>query len=717
MEGAYPKLRAPLRLRLDQSNNMSDLVSYTRHDNVAVLTVDNPPVNALSPGVPEGLKAGVERALADANVRAIVLIGAGKTFIAGADIREFGKPSGDLVGRELGLALRVLEDSSKPVVVAIHGTALGGGLETAMAGHYRVIAPTAQVGQPEVKLGLIPGAGGTQRLPRLAGIAKAVEMCAFGSPIDAPDAVASGIADKMIEGDLLTGALTFAREVAAKPIVKTSDKSGKLRDPDPAIFSAARDQARKKLRGQSAPLAAIEAIEASTRLPFNEGMRLEARLFEECRQSTQSKAMIHAFFGERTVGKVPGIPPETKIYPIHRAAIVGAGTMGGGIAMCFADAGIPVAAKETYPDALERGMNTIRANYARMTTNGRISQAVMDQRISRITGQLDYAGFDKADIVIEAVFENMAIKKQVFKELDAIAKADCVLATNTSSLDIDEIATATSRPGMVLGVHFFSPANIMRLVEVVRGEDTSREVLATAMALAKKLGKIGVVAGNRYGFIGNRMMQAYVREAKFLLEEGASVETVNGALYEFGMAMGPFAMEDQVGLDVMQHIDEEAKRFEKPGIRRPLVLARLIEAGRLGVKNGKGWSKYDESRKASPDLEVAALIKSVSKDAGIALRAIGKEEVVDRCIFALVNEGARILEEGIALRAVDIDIVYLTGYGFPNWRGGPMFYADTVGLKNVVARIEEFCASHGADLWTPAPLLKRLALEGKTFHT
>jgi len=696
---------------------MSDLVSYTRHDGVAVLTVDNPPVNALSPGVPEGLKAGVDRALADADAGAIVLIGAGKTFIAGADIREFGKPSGDRVGRELGLALRALEDCPKPVVVAIHGTALGGGLETAMAGHYRVIAPTAQVGQPEVKLGLIPGAGGTQRLPRLAGIAKALEMCAFGAPIKAQEAVASGIADKIIEGDLLAGALEFAREVAAKPIARTRDRLDKLRDADPTFFAAARDQVRKKLRGQNAPIAAIDAIEASTRLPFAEGMQFEARLFEECRQSTQSKALIHAFFGERTVGKVPDIPPETKTYTINRAAIVGAGTMGGGIAMCFADAGIPVVVKETHPDALDRGMITIRANYARMAASGRISQAVMDQRIARITGRLDYAGFDEADIIVEAVFENMAIKQQVFAELDGIAKPDCILATNTSSLDIDEIAATTSRPRIVLGVHFFSPANIMRLVEVVRGKETSKEVLATAMALAKKLGKIGVVAGNRYGFIGNRMMQAYVREAKFLLEEGASVEAVNGALYEFGMAMGPFAMEDQVGLDVMEHIDEEAKRFEKPGTRRPLVLARMIEAGRLGVKNGKGWSKYDEARKASPDAEVAALVENTSKDVGITRRAIGNEEIVDRCIFALVNEGARILEEGVALRAVDIDIVYLTGYGFPNWRGGPMFYADTVGLKNVVARIEEFAASHSTDLWTPAPLLKRLANEGKTFHS
>lgn len=696
---------------------MSDLVQYTREQDIAVLTVNNPPVNALSPGVPDGIHEGIDRALADADVRAIVLIGAGKTFIAGADIREFGKPSGDQVGRQLAAALQSIENSAKPVIVAIHGTAFGGGLETALAAHYRLIAPSAQVGQPEVKLGLIPGAGGTQRLPRLAGVAKAVEMCAFGAPVKAQDALASGIADKIVDGDLLAGALAFAREIASKPTIKTRDRNDKLHGADPALFAAARDQARKKLRGQNAPLAAVDAIEAATRLSFEEGMRFEARLFEECRQSTQSKAMIHAFFGERTVGKVPDIPADTKTYPIKRAAIVGAGTMGGGIAMCFADAGIPVLLKETHPDALDRGMNAICANYERMVAGGRISRPIMDQRVGCITGQLDYKGFADADIVVEAVFENIGIKKQVFAELDAIAKPQCILATNTSALDIDEIAAVTSRAHMVLGVHFFSPANIMRLVEVVRGKATSKEVLATAMALAKKLGKIGVVAGNSYGFIGNRMMQAYVREAKFLLEEGASVEQVNAALYDFGMAMGPFAMEDQVGLDVMHHIDEEARRFEKSGIRRPLVLARMIAAGHLGVKNGRGWSKYDELRKASADPAVTALIEEASRDAGIARRSIAKDEIVDRCILALVNESARILEEGVALRSVDIDIVYLTGYGFPAWRGGPMFYADTVGLNEIVKRIEEFGARLGAELWTPAPLLKRLAGQGKTFHS
>ncbi|MEQ1948486.1 MAG: 3-hydroxyacyl-CoA dehydrogenase NAD-binding domain-containing protein [Bryobacteraceae bacterium] len=696
---------------------MSELVSYARHEDVAVLTVDNPPVNAMSSGVPEGIHAGVERAADDGEVRAIVLIGAGKTFIAGADIREFNSPRGPEVGRALARALDALENSKKPVVVAIHGTALGGGLETAMACHYRVIAPSAQVGQPEVKLGLIPGAGGTQRLPRLAGVAKAVEMCAFGAPIKAADAMASGIADKILEGDLLVAALAFAREIAEKPLVRTRDRDEKLRDVDAAVFSAAREQAKKKLRGQTAPLAAIEAVEAATRLSFDEGMQFEARLFEECRQSMQSKAMIHAFFGERTVSKVPDVPADTKTYAIQRAAIVGAGTMGGGIAMCFADAGIPVIVKETQQAALDRGLTAIRSNYARTVAGGRISQAVMDERMARITGQLDYAGFENADIVIEAVFENMAVKKQVFAEIDALAKQGCILATNTSSLDIDEIAATTSRPSMVLGVHFFSPANLMRLVEVVRGKETGREVLATAMALTKKLGKIGVVSGNCYGFIGNRMMQAYVREAKFLLEEGATVEAVNGAIYEFGMAMGPFAMEDSVGLDVMHHIDIEAKRLETPDVRRPIVLERMIEVGRLGIKNGKGWSKYDEAKKASPDPDVAALIEKASKDAGITRREIGKEEIIDRCLFALVNEGARILEEGIALRAVDIDIVYLTGYGFPAWRGGPMFYADTVGLKTVLARMEEFGAQFGTDWWTPAPLLKRLAEEAKGFHS
>jgi 3-hydroxyacyl-CoA dehydrogenase len=694
---------------------MNELVRFERHGDVAVVTIDNPPVNALSPGVPEGLKAAVESANTEPEVRAVVVIGSGRTFIAGADVHQFEKT---LDGGYLGTlwdCIRVIEDSPKPVVIAIHGTALGGGLEVAMAGHYRVIAPGAQVGQPEVKLGLIPGAGGTQRLPRLAGISKAVEMCAFGTPIGAKEALALGIADRIIEGDLLAGAIEFARGIADQPVRRTRDRNEKLAGTDPAIFTAARDQARRKLRGQTAPLAAIDAVEAASRLAFEEGFQREAELFADCLRSTQAKALIHAFFAERAVTKIPGIPNGTKPYEIRRAAIVGAGTMGGGIAMAFANAGIPVIIKETSQAALDRGINTVRRNYASALKSGRMTEDAMNQRLALLTPQLTFNGFEQADIIVEAVFENLGVKQQVFAEIDAVAKPDCVLATNTSSLNIDEIAAATRRPEMVIGLHFFSPANIMRLVEIVRGKSTRPEVTATAAALTKKLGKLGVLAGNCRGFIGNRMINVYGREAQFLVEEGASVEQVNQALYDFGMAMGPLAMYDLVGNDVMWNIEEESRALEAPGTRRPLVLQQLCESGRLGQKSGKGWSKYDENRKPSPDPEVAALIEKTAREAGMERRAIAPQEIVDRCIFALVNEGARILEEGMALRASDIDVVYMTGYGFPAWRGGPMFYADTVGLKNVVAKIDEFARRHGPALWSPAPLLKRLSETGGTF--
>jgi len=593
-----------------------------------------------------------------------------------------------------------------------------------MAAHYRLMAATAQIGQPEVKIGLIPGAGGTQRLPRLAGIAKAVEMCAFGGSIGAKDAQAAGIADRVIdsknEADLLEAALAFAREIAGAPIPRTRERVQKLVGADPEVFKAARDQARKKMRGQPAPLAAIDAVEAASKLPFSEGLRYEAELFERCRVSNESKSLIHAFFGERAVSKIPDVPASTQARSIERVAIVGAGTMGGGIAMVFADAGFPVVIRETTAEALDRGMNTIRANYARALKSGRLTEDLMMQRVGRIQGQLSYDGFENADLAIEAVFESIEVKKQVFRDLDRVAKRGCILATNTSSLDVDEIAAATSRPESVVGVHFFSPANLMRLVEIVRGKATGVDVLATAMTLAKKLGKISVLSANRFGFIGNRIMMPYAREAQLLLEEGASIEDVNSALVDFGMAMGPLAMYDQVGLDVALHVEIEARRFEKqPGLlerRRPLVMERLVAMGRLGQKSGAGFAKFDENRKPVPDPEVAELIEICAKEAGIQRRNISKHEIVDRCILAMVNEGARVLEEGVALRAVDIDVVYMTGYGFPSWRGGPMFYADTLGLKHVLARIREFEKQHGSALWAPAPLLERYAAEGRGFN-
>ncbi|SPE30870.1 3-hydroxyacyl-CoA dehydrogenase and enoyl-CoA hydratase/carnithine racemase [Candidatus Sulfopaludibacter sp. SbA6] len=699
---------------------MNELVILSHEGDVAVVTISNPPVNALSPGVPEGIRRSIAVAANDPAAVAIVVIGAGRTFIAGADIREFGKVvSGEKPRFTLLPMLLEIEDCPKPVVMAIHGTAFGGGMEVAMAGHYRVLAPSAQVGQPEVKLGIIPGAAGTQRLPRLAGVARAVEMCAFGEPIGAREALALGIADRIIEGDLegdlLAGAVAFAREVTGKPCPKTREREDKLRDVDPAIFARAREQARKTKRGQTAPLAAIEAVEAATRLPFHEGCAREAELFGECLYSTQSKALIHAFFAERAVSKIPDVPKDTPVLEIRRAAVIGAGTMGGGITMNYANAGIPVIVKEAGQEALDRGMAIIRKNYAGSVKRGKLSQSAMDQRMALITPQLTHDGFEQADIIAEAVFEGMALKKQVFAEIDAIAKPGCILASNTSYLDIDEIASVTRRPEMVLGHHYFSPANVMRLLEIVRGRATSKEVLATSMALAKRLNKVGVLAGNARGFIGNRMLMPYLREAQFLVEEGAAVEDVNQALYDFGMAMGPLAMSDLAGLDVGWRIRKEFRHLEKPGVRVPLVADQLCEMGRFGQKAGRGWSLYDENRQPSHDAETAALIERSAREAGIERRAISTKEILDRCLFALVNEGARLLGEGVALRAADVDIVYLNGYGFPAWRGGPMFYADTVGLKAVLARVEEFRGRHGADLWPPAPLLTRLAESGATF--
>jgi 3-hydroxyacyl-CoA dehydrogenase len=696
---------------------MAELVRLTRQDDIAVITIDNPPVNALSPGIPEGIEGLLHEAVEDSQVRAIVVVGAGKTFIAGADIREFAKiVSGERPRLSLYPFLLTIEDCPKTVVMAIHGAAFGGGLETAMAGHYRVIAPDAQVGQPEVKLGLIPGAGGTQRLPRLAGVAKAVEMCAGGQPIPAREAVELGIADRLIEGALLEGAIAFAREAATKPVRKTRDRNEKLSGAPPALFAMAREKARKMGRGMTAPLAAIDAVEAATRLTFDEGCRRETELFDECLYSSQSRALIHAFFGERAVAKIPGLPKDIKPAEIGHAAVIGAGTMGGGIAMTFANAGIPVIVKETAAEALERGMDIIRGNYWKSAAKGRLSQSDAEQRLARITPQLSYEGFNEADIIVEAVFENTAVKKQVFAEIGKIAKPGCILASNTSSLDIDEIASAAAHPDMVIGTHFFSPAHVMRLLEVVRGRETAPRVIATAMALGRKLGKVAVLAGNCPGFIGNRMVGPYLREAQFLVEEGASVEQVNQALYGFGMAMGPLAMDDLAGLDIGWAIRKEFARFDKPGVRRPRLPDLLCELRRFGQKSGRGWSLYDADRKPSPDPEVAALAEKTASEAGIPRRTILDEEIVDRCIYTLVNEGARILEDGIALRAVDIDITYIYGYGFPAWRGGPMFYADTIGLDNVLMRIQELEHRHGSDLWSPAPLLERLVREGQTFE-
>jgi 3-hydroxyacyl-CoA dehydrogenase len=697
---------------------MSDLVQFSKNNGIAIITINNPPVNALSPGVPEGILEAIENIDKDDSIDAAVLIGGGRTFVAGADIKEFGKMTSGTRVRGAGMLPMLLriEDCRKPIVMAIHGTAFGGGLELAMAGHYRVSVASAQVGQPEVKLGIIPGAGGTQRLPRLAGVAAAVEMCADGKPISAEQALKFGIVDRLIDGDLLTGALAFAREVAGKSAPKTRERNKKLGTPEQnaPIFAAARETARKKQRGLTAPLAAIESIEAAVNLPFDKGCEVEQKLFAECLFSDQSKALIHVFFGEREVAKIPDIPKETSLIPINSVAVVGAGTMGGGIAMVLANAGISVLLKEADQSALDRGIATIQKNYASSVKRGRFTQQFMDDCLKRIQPTLSFDGFSNVDLVIEAVFEGMALKKEVFKELDRVCKPGAILASNTSTLSIDEIASSTARPEFVIGTHFFSPANVMRLLEVVRGKSTSKEVIATCMQLSKKLGKVAVLVGNCMGFVGNRMFGPYRREAQFLVEEGASVEAVDNALYEFGMAMGPLATGDLAGLDVGWRIRKEYRRLQKPGIRQPFSEDKLCELGRYGQKTGSGWYKYDEQRRSASDPEVARLIAGWVADAGIPQRAIGSDEIADRCLFALVNEGARILEEGFALRAVDIDIIYLNGYGFPAYRGGPMWYADTVGLKKVYERVCEFHKQHG-ESWAPAPLLKQLAGQGKTF--
>jgi len=698
---------------------MSDLVRYSTEQRIAVLTINNPPVNALSVGVPEGIEQGLQRALADDSIRGVVLMGSGKTFIAGADIHELGRmAAGELpLTDSLTRVLTALEESPKPVVAALHGTALGGGLETAMACHWRLAVPTARVGQPEVKLGLIPGAGGTQRLPRLCGIARAAEICASGRMVSAAEALELGILDQLVEGDLLAGALTFALRQAAsgQPPRKVRDLCDRLGDGQEN--DAALEQLQKKLatrsRGMTAPLRCIEAVRLAGTVSFAEGLKREGTIFRECLHSDQSRALIHLFFGLRAAAKIPGLDKATPIRTIERAAVIGAGTMGTGIAMAYLNAGIPVVLKEIGPEPLQRGVERIRSTYQKSCAKGRLSAAQVEALLARLTPTTDYGDLATADILVEAVFEGMELKKQVFAELDAAARPGAILATNTSTLDIDQIAAATGRPEDVIGHHFFSPANIMKLLEVVRGRRTSDTVIATSMALARRLKKVAVLVGNCFGFLGNRMFEPYLREAQFLLEEGATVAQVDRALYEFGMAMGPLAVSDLAGIDVSWRIREEIKDSIPAGVRQPLVLPKLYELGRYGQKTAAGWYRYD-GRTPVADPEVERLIEQTATAAGIQRRAIDDQEIVERLIYALVNEGARALADRIALRSADIDITYVHGYGFPSWRGGPMKHADLTGLAKVAQRVEQFHQQHGS-LWQPAPLLLQLADSGGTF--
>jgi 3-hydroxyacyl-CoA dehydrogenase len=701
----------------------SDPVVVTENeDGVAIVKIDNPPVNSLGSGVPEGIEEAIRAAEADADVRAIVVMGAGRTFVAGADIKQledlaWGRGTGAPNIHEL---LQKIENCTKPIVMAIHGTALGGGLELAMAGHARIAVRSARIGQPEVTLGIIPGAEGTQRLPRLTGVEKAIEMCVTGKLLSAPDALEAGVIDSIVDGDLRTDAIAYARHIAevGGPYRQTRQQSVVVRHSSSLedALRAGEELARKVKRNQIAPLKAVEAIRSAAILPFEEGCARERQLFHECVSSDQCRALIYGFFAERAATKVPGLDKQTTPSPIAHVVVLGAGTMGRGIAAACANAGLNVALLDSHQEALDRAMLAIRKNYDSSVQRGRLTTAMAAERLDRIRPRLDYQELETADLVIEAVFEDLDLKRSIFRELDGALRPDCILASNTSTLNIDELARATGRPDCVLGLHFFSPAHVMLLLEIVRGQATSTQVLATALAFAKRLSKVGVVVGNCPGFVGNRLMFPYMYAAQFLLEEGATPEQVDHALQSFGMAMGIFAVEDMAGLDVAWRVRRELHQFSTPGQRKPLVADVLCEKGRFGQKSGKGWYTYGQDGKPTPDPEVLDLTRSLSRAAAIPQRQFSDDEIVERTLYGLINEGARVLEEGIVQRASDIDVIYLNGYGFPGWRGGPMFYADSVGLKRIVDRMSNFEHEFGAR-WEVSPLLRQLAETGRTFRS
>jgi 3-hydroxyacyl-CoA dehydrogenase len=685
-------------------------VSLDRRGRVAVLTVDNPPVNALSHHVRLGLRDGLRQAIADAGADAVVIACAGRTFIAGADITEFGKPPQEPI---LWHVLEVIEQSPKPVVAAIHGTALGGGLEVALACHWRVGVRTARLGLPEVKLGLLPGAGGTQRLPRLVGVEKALQMIVSGEPIGAEEAHRLGLLDEIVEGDLTAGAVAFAERVVAerRPLRKVRDIEDRIAAARgrPEIFTEFRKSVARQTRGFRAPEACIQAVEAAVNLPFEQGIARERALFLELLNSPESRAQRYFFFAEREAAKIPDIPPDTPTREVRRAAVIGAGTMGGGIAMCFANVGIPVTVVEVGREALERGLGVVRRNYEATAAKGRLTQEDVERRMGLIHGTLDFEAVGDADLVIEAVFEEMPIKKEVFARLDKVARPEAILATNTSTLDVDEIAAATSRPESVVGMHFFSPANVMRLLEVVRGARSSKTAVATAMAVGRRIGKVPVLVGVCYGFVGNRMLHQRGVQVERLLQEGALPEQVDRVLTDFGFPMGPCAMGDLAGLDVGWRIRKGR------GVKSP-VFDRLCELGRFGQKTGAGFYRYEPGdRTPRPDPEVARIILEVSRELGIQRREISDQEILERLLYPMINEGAKILEEGKALRASDIDVIWVYGYGWPVYRGGPMYWADQQGLKAIRDRLREWERRTGDPFWTPAPLLERLAEQGRGF--
>jgi len=686
-------------------NPVTDL---TIDGEIAVLTLNSPPVNALSAIVRDGLKAGVQAAIDDNAVKAIVLICAGKTFIAGADISEFGKPP---KGASLFEVQSVIENAPKPVIAAIHGTALGGGLEVALVCHYRVAVPSAKCGLPEVSLGLLPGAGGTQRLPRIVGPEKALAMITSGQHVAARAAAEMGLVDALVEeSGLLAGAVAFARKVLAenRPLKKVRDLNDKVEAARgrPEIFADFRKENARKFRGFLAPEYNIQCIEAAVNQPFDEGLKTERKLFLELVTGVQSAAQRYVFFAERQVWKLPDVPDDTPEIPVAKVGVIGAGTMGGGISMNFLSAGIPVTIVETKQEALDRGLATIRKNYENTAKKGRLTMEEVEKRMALLTGSLAMEDLGDADLIIEAVFENMDIKKSVFGKLDGIAKQGAILASNTSYLNVDEIASATTRPDHVIGMHYFSPANVMRLLEVVRGEKTSKPVIATAMKIARKTGKVAALVGVCPGFVGNRMLAQRQREAQKLILEGAMPWDVDRVLYDFGFPMGPFAMSDLAGLDI---------GWSKETTKSSTIRELLCEMDRRGQKTGAGFYDYDEKRNARPSPVVEKIILDFAASKGINRRTISDAEILERCVYPMINEGAKILEEGKAIRASDIDIVWINGYGWPVYRGGPMFYGDTIGLDKVLAKMVELQGQHGDD-FKPSKLLEKLAAEGKRFQ-
>jgi len=695
-------------------------IRFDQTDAVGVITLDNPPVNAFSLSQRIGVSEAITAGLQDPTIQAFVICGSGRMFSAGADIREFDTG----VAAEsptLSDLISLIEDSPKPVVCAMHGTALGGSCELSLACHSRVAVVGSRIGLPEVTLGIVPGAGGTQRLPRLIGVLPALDAIVSGKPMTAEKAHELGLVDNLADDldDLLELSVSVAHRLSSQhePPIKTRDRDSHLREAQNGseLFDNFRSQISRRARGFEAPFACVDCVEAATTMPFEQGLAFERETFLRCRSSNQSLAQRHAFFAEREVRKVRGLRAETSQIELKCAAVVGCGTMGSGIAMCFANAGIPVIVTESKQDMLDRGMEMIRQNYTSTVSKGRMSGDEAEARLALIKPTLEFERVSEADVVIEAAFEDMELKKKIFRDLDTLCKTDAILATNTSSLDVNAIAAATQRPEQVVGTHFFSPANIMRLVEIVRGDHSSPEVLSTILNLTKRLGKVGVVVGVCDSFAANRMLYPYSRQAQFLIEEGAFPEQVDKVIYDFGFPMGPFALSDLAGIDVGWRIRQHREPNRPKHLRYSDIADQLYKMGRYGQKTGKGWYQYEEgSRTPIPDSEGLDLIIRTSRELGIDRREISEEEILQRCMYPLINEGARILEEGIAQRASDLDIVWLYGFGFPRYRGGPMFYADSIGLKNVYEAMQGFYEIH-RDWLEPAPLLERLAREDRTF--